>query len=194
MVRSFYNPEQPIRLVVSDFDGTVSVPSEVGDEAYLVAQYSNIQARVPLGIVTSADPAKVWERLNGHGEAGWFLKPLVRGFAQKHVLTEWPSYVPEYVHFSGLERKIYTRRGHYVQTLHELMNVHAANWCNLLVVGDIAELDLAMPVTMGAYGLLIRGPNTSRHELAWATTHPRVQVIDSMHDILTVLDAPFRST
>lgn len=143
---------------------------------------------MPTYLVCSANPESMIEQLRLLDEAGEFMGAFVRGNAWKFTVTGAPAWLPQNIYFEGLRRKIHTRKGYYAGVLISIMLTHSGvNWSNMLVVGSIAELDLAMPVEMGAYGLLIRGPNTPAHELAWAQRHPRVQVIETLDEVLVTL-------
>ncbi len=134
----------------------------------------------PFYVVTNSDPAKVKKRLEALGDDAQWIGPLVRGFAKKFMVTPGPKNVPECMFFPGLHRPVKLRREHYYNVLTQIMDVHQIDWNKLLVVGDIAELDLSLPVAMGSSGHLILGPNTPIFEKEWAENHPHVQTV---HDL-----------
>ena len=131
---------------------------------------SSLRSReIPFYIVTNADPLKVRTRFAALGEAGAWVQPLIHGHAKKYAVTlGGPMVIPDRIGFVGLERAVWIRKQHYYVVLEEILKQHHADWSNLIVVGDIAELDLAMPVTLGARGRLMLGPNTPQYERNWA--------------------------
>ena len=138
----------------------------------------------PFYIVTNSDPAKVRQRLTVFGHEADWIGTRVRGFAKKYVVTSGPESVPETIHFYGLERPVFLRKQHYHDVLGHILAQHDATWTDLVVIGDIAELDLALPVHLGARGKLILGPNTPDYERRWAESHPRVAVITNLREAL----------
>lgn len=146
---------------------------------------SSLRARgVASYIVSNSNPVKVRERLEGLGEEGAWVHGVVHGFAQKYIVTSGPGLVPEWMNFPGLDRKVWLRKEAYYNVLLGILGSHGAQWEDLVVVGDIAELDLTMPVELGAQGYLVLGQNTPAYEKRWAEWHPRVQCIDRLDQVL----------
>lgn len=138
----------------------------------------------PFYIVTNADPAKVQTRLEELGEDAEWIKPQVRGFAKKYIVTDGPTFVPEAIQFPGLNRPIFLRKQHYYDILETIRSEQEVGWRDLTVVGDIAELDLALPVALGAFGVLILGPNTPAYERVWAeNSGNHTDTINNLWDI-----------
>jgi hypothetical protein len=52
-----------------------------------------------------------------------------------------------------------------------------------VVVGDIFELDLAMPLAMGARIGLVTGPRTPPYEVDYVTAHPRGRVLATIGEV-----------
>lgn len=145
-------------------------------------------AGIPFWVVTNSDPEKVRKRLTEIApEVADWVAPLIRGFAKKFEVTDGPPCVPQHTYFGDLRRMIHLRKQRYYDVLTTILTESGVAWSGLRVIGDIAELDLGLPVEMGAYGLLIRGPNTPQYELAWAEAHPRVQIINNLREVLTAL-------
>lgn len=131
-------------------------------------------AGIPVYIVTNSSTSAVCEQLEALGPEGAWIKDCVRGGAKKYIVTpDGPNWMPQHGAFPGLSRTVYLRRGIYLKTLRELMDAHGANWGNLLVVGDIVELDHRAPMEMGAWGIHILGERTPEWERAWMEAQPR---------------------
>ena len=58
-----------------------------------------------------------------------------------------------------------------------------ATFEDLVVVGDIFELDLAMPLALGARVGLVTSPRTPAYERAFVTAHPRATLIEDLAQI-----------
>lgn len=141
-------------------------------------------AGTPFNVVTNSDPEKVCKRLAVLGEEAKWINPLVRGFAKKFIVTSGPETVPEHIFFPGLERPIFLRKQHYYNVLEEIANENDLSMDRLVLVGDIAELDLVMGVTLGAQGYLMLGDDTMSYERHWAEEHPNVSTITDLRQIL----------
>jgi hypothetical protein len=53
------------------------------------------------------------------------------------------------------------------------------------VIGDIFELDLAMPLSLGARVGLVNSERTPAYERAFVKAHPRAQLIEDLSEIRT---------
>ncbi len=76
-------------------------------------------------------------------------KPLpitVFGNAKKYALVSDFSEIPESLNFAGFERPVYLRRKYYHQVIQEILYQQKTHISELLVFGDIFELDLALPL------------------------------------------------
>lgn len=140
---------------------------------------------IPFYIVSNSDPAKVQQRLTVLGDAAEWINPLVRGFAKKFVVTPESNYGRTRMLFKGLRRPISLQKQHYYDVLDAILEAHDTTWDKLTVIGDIAELDLAMPVSQGARGVLMMGPNTPDYEIEWALGHKRTKVIRNLRQAIT---------
>jgi hypothetical protein len=58
-----------------------------------------------------------------------------------------------------------------------------SSWSELVVIGDIFELDLAMPLALGARVGLVTSPRTPAYERAYVTAHPRAKLIEDLAEI-----------
>ena len=88
-------------------------------------------------------------------ELDWLLE-RVHGRARKYVIDDSFTTVPQSLRVEGLSRPILLRRRAYCEALNRLLEREGLDWSKLWVVGDIFELDLAMPLAMGArIGLVV---------------------------------------
>ena len=137
-------------------------------------------------VVTNSDTHAVAQKLERLDQvspgAGW-LAPRVRGFARKFdVEADWDGVDAELA-MPGLARPVLLRRRNYHDRLLECCTAAAATWADLVVVGDIFELDLALPLALGAKVGLVVGPRTPPYEIEFVTAHPRAQALASIADI-----------
>ncbi|MEO8700266.1 MAG: HAD family hydrolase [Kofleriaceae bacterium] len=111
-----------------------------------------------------------------------WLTSRVRGYARKFDVDDaWDGVAAE-LELPGLDRPVLLRRRRYYEILAELV----PTFSELTVVGDIFELDLAMPLALGARVGLVASPRTPDYERAYVAEHPRGFVIE---DLATLPDA-----
>jgi len=156
--------------------------------AYHAAPYAfRPDARVVLGVLTKARAGgqalrtcfvtnsatdTVKERLTARLFPGGLGALEVQGGAAKFLIAppSRPSTLfdglPESVQVEGLTRPILLRRGAYFDVLQRLWEdpEHPATPATTLVVGDVWELDLAMPAALGCQTHLILRDNTYDYE------------------------------
>lgn len=117
-------------------------------------------AQIPVWIVSNADVTQVERRLSVL--SGDFPPPVLLGQAQKHWLGPAPKpdarfdEVPEVQVLAGLARPLKLRRGLYFEALRKIWEATRVSVEQTLVVGDIYEMDLALPATLGAQVHLIQ--------------------------------------
>jgi phosphoglycolate phosphatase-like HAD superfamily hydrolase len=112
-----------------------------------------------------------------------WLTSRVRGHARKFdVDDEWAG-VPETLALPGLDRPVLLRRHNYHRILRTILDDAGAGFDELVVVGDIFELDLAMPLALGARIGLVSSEHTPAYERAYVAAHPRGAVIRDLVEI-----------
>jgi hypothetical protein len=112
-----------------------------------------------------------------------WLTSRVRGFARKFdVDDEWTG-APSELTLPGLDRAVLLRRRAYFEILREVLAEAGSSFQELVVVGDIFELDLAMPLSLGARVGLVTSPRTPDYERAFVTAHPRATLINDLSEI-----------
>lgn len=125
---------------------------------------------LPVTVVTNSSTEAVAKKLDALGARGR-ERVRVLGGAQKFVLADpdggaalWGD-VPEELRLAGLARPILLRRGRYLDSLRATFEAADATAREALVCGDVFELDLALPLALGACVHLVAGPSTPPWEL-----------------------------
>ena len=136
-------------------------------------------------VVTNSHTDAVQEKLADLG-ADW-LVPRVHGLAKKYVLEPGFSEVPESMSLPGLGRPVLLRRGHYHRALSQLLADEGKAWSELLVVGDIFELDLCLPLQLGARVGLMVNEFTPAYEVDFLRGHARGYVLGGIPEIAGLL-------
>lgn len=129
-----------------------------------------MQTGVSVTIVTNAHTEMVEKKLKDLGvpEA---RRPRIHGEARKFIAGALPSpdpvfdQLPETTRVPGLGRPVYVRRAHYFRALKRIWDENPGTGPeSTLVVGDIYELDLALPAELGASAHLMLRPGTNAWE------------------------------
>ncbi|MBE7451659.1 MAG: HAD family hydrolase [Kofleriaceae bacterium] len=143
-------------------------------------------------VVTNSHTASVADKIRildeRHGGCAW-LAARVHGEAQKFEVDDAWDAVPAELTVPGLAaRNVLLRRRHYHDRLAGLLAGVGARFADMLVVGDIFELDLALPLALGARVALVQAPHTPPYEVAFVAGHPRGTVVTDLRDVLRLLE------
>jgi hypothetical protein len=112
-----------------------------------------------------------------------WLTSRVRGYARKFDVDDaWQGVAPELA-VPGLDRPVLLRRRAYHDIIRAILDEAGATFAELVVVGDIFELDLAMPLALGARVGLVATARTPAYERAFVEGHPRGRVIEDLADV-----------
>jgi hypothetical protein len=112
----------------------------------------------------------------------------VTGSAKKYVLdNDWIG-VPESLQLPGLDRPVLLRRKLYFDTLDRLRQAEGADWADVVVVGDIFELDLCLPLALGARVGLMVNRFTPVWEQQYLATHPLGLLLDGLDQVQGMLE------
>ena len=114
-------------------------------------------------------------------ELDWLVE-RVHGFGKKYVIDPDFDAVPETMELPGLSRPVLLRRRRYHDLLDGLRQSIGAAWSDVTVIGDIFELDLALPFRMGARVALMVNEFTPAYESAFLDAHPRGALLYSMEE------------
>jgi hypothetical protein len=112
-----------------------------------------------------------------------WLTSRVRGHARKFDVDDTWTGADAELALPGLARPVLLRRRAYHDILADIVRSAGATFADLVVVGDIFELDLAMPLALGARVGLVSSPRTPPYERAFVEAHPRAQMIDDLAEI-----------
>lgn len=140
----------------------------------------------PTWIVTNSHTVPVQNKVRaldgGSGDLEW-LVARVFGRAQKYVVDEDFADVPESLTVDGLDRPVLLRRHQYHDVIAGLIAEAGSSWEDLLVVGDIFELDLSLPLAMGARVGLVVNDFTPEYERRFVADHPRGTLVTDLRQI-----------
>lgn len=120
------------------------------------------------------------------GSLDW-LVDRVHGSAKKYIIDDDFEAVPGELQLPGLERPVLLRRRRYFEALEGLRQHHGADWSEVVVVGDIFELDLCLPLALGATVGLMTGPFTPAHERDYLSSHPRGHLLTGLLEVLALI-------
>lgn len=113
-------------------------------------------------VVTNNTPDKVKERIS-HLSSDHSLIPIIGGAKKYELVDSWEA-VPKTITVLGLERPVYLRRQHYGEALDKVIQEQRTDISRIAVVGDIWEMDLALPQYLGAVVGLTPNPTTPKFE------------------------------
>lgn len=112
--------------------------------------------------------------------------PRVCGDAKKYIVSGIRHDDIPFADLSlpGLQRPVHVQRHEYYKVLDKLRKQVRARPNRVLVIGDIFELDLALPMAMGWNTCLLQTDLTPRYEVDHLQEHVRGHVITSISDAL----------
>ena len=139
----------------------------------------------PVYVVTNSHTDAVQAKLSALGQ-DW-LVPRVFGRARKYVLDPEFSALPESMSLPGLSRPVLLRRRLYHDVLAMLLEREDATWADLVVVGDIFELDLCVPYAMGARVGLVVNRFTPAYELDFLAAADRGFIVEDIRALRSVI-------
>lgn len=139
-------------------------------------------------IVTNSDQTKVSAKIAELGDRFGKKEKTIEiiGDARKHVNNPKFDLVSASMRIDGCCRDILLRREHYYDILTMLMNSGFYPH-NTAIVGDIFELDLAMPSQRGYYTIQIETQGTQPHERLYHQRHPRSAMVPDLDGVLDML-------
>ncbi|HET9626658.1 MAG TPA: HAD hydrolase-like protein [Kofleriaceae bacterium] len=140
----------------------------------------------PAWIVTNSDTHAVAGKvaaLDREAPGIAWLTSRVRGHARKFDVDDTWDGAPAELALPGLARPVLLRRRNYHDILRGILDAAGAAFSDLVVIGDIFELDLAMPLALGARVGLVASGHTPAYERAFVAAHPRGRVIEDLRDV-----------
>ncbi|MBA2544387.1 MAG: HAD family hydrolase [Deltaproteobacteria bacterium] len=137
-------------------------------------------------IVTNSDTHAVAGKVSvldaESGGVAW-LTSRVRGHARKFDVDDAWTGADRELALPGLSRPVLLRRRMYHDILKAILDAAGATFAELVVIGDIFELDLAMPLALGARVGLVASPRTPPYERAFVEANPRGRMIEHLTEI-----------
>jgi FMN phosphatase YigB (HAD superfamily) len=131
---------------------------------------------VALFVVTNSSTAAVTKKIAELEPKGG-ERLTVRGDAKKFVFADGARDARfdalDHMQLPGLERTTCLKRGYYYDTLTECWEASGTSPERTLVVGDIFELDLALPLALGCNVHLVHRNNVAQYEIDFVREHER---------------------
>ena len=160
-----------------------------------------LSARVDdVAIVTNSHTDAVQAKLKDFIGAHWDASPhgvqygdehawckRVIGDARKYVVDPSFDLVPEHLTIPGLDRPVLLRRRKYAEALEALRRTWGCDWDNITVVGDIFELDLALPLALGCDVVLVANEHTPDYERDFMTATEHCYVVDDLAEVVGLI-------
>ncbi len=144
---------------------------------------------LPVYVVTNSHTEAVRRKVcaigtgaGGDNRLDWLVE-RVHGRAKKYVLDDGFDAVDEALALPGLNRPVLLRRRHYHDVLDALRVEIGCAWDEVLVVGDIFELDLALPLSLGARVGLLANAFTPAWERSYLADHPQGSLLTEITQI-----------
>jgi phosphoglycolate phosphatase-like HAD superfamily hydrolase len=143
-------------------------------------------------VVTNSHTESVADKIRmldaQHPGCAWLADRVV-GNAQKFEVDDGWDGVPAELVVPGLStRNVLLRRRRYHDRLETVLDAAGATFADLIVVGDIFELDLALPLAVGARVGLVTSPHTPAYETAFVDAQPRGTVLTDLRDVLRLVE------
>jgi hypothetical protein len=120
-------------------------------------------------------------QVGADGSLDWLVE-RVFGFGKKYVIDPSFDTLPEAMDLPGLGRPVLLRRKCYYELLETLRDQASCAWEDVVVVGDIFELDLCVPLHMGGRVGLLANDFTPPYEQAFLSAHERGTVLHSLEE------------
>ena len=143
-------------------------------------------------IITNSHTEPVQNKLHllqsqhGHLKIDW-LVPKVYGSAKKYIIGDLEG-VPEAFNIQGLDRPILIHRHHYFNVIQSLGQQHDIDWSEIIVIGDIFELDLSLPIALGANVGLVLSDFTPEYEKRFLTAHSNGHCFRNLKEVQSFLE------
>ena len=122
-----------------------------------------------------------------NGGVSWLIDRVL-GSAKKYIVDDSFDLVPESIMLPGLDRKVYLRHKKYFNILDKLRKQCNAKWEEVTVIGDIFELDLALPWYLGARVGLMVNPFTPAYEKEFLKKETRGYLLHSLNELKEIAD------
>ena len=149
-------------------------------------------------IVTNSHTTPVQEKIRSLGDKDEFnwLVERVFGSAKKYVVdSNWNtskeiSPIATKMYIPNLQRPVYLQRKNYFEVITSICQTHQlSDFRNLLVIGDIFELDLALPLCLGARVALMTNDHTPQYEKDFLSSHPMGSLLRNLTEATELIQS-----
>jgi len=130
---------------------------------YIVTNSHTEPVRQKVKQLAEAEPSR---------EIHWLVE-RVFGSAKKYVIDNTLESLPTSLQVPNLQRPILLRRANYFNVLNRIRQEEGRSWSDMIVIGDIFELDLSVPISMGGHVGLMTSHFTPTYEKEYLIEHPR---------------------
>lgn len=141
-------------------------------------------------VVTNSDTTHVAHKIAQLADSpgGGTIAGLVAntvGNAKKYVIDDSFTAIAAELWVPGLaSRPVLLRRAHYFGVLDRIRTDLGVGWDEVMVCGDIFELDLALPYALGARVILVANDRTPAYEIAFVEAAERGAVVRDLREIV----------
>ena len=140
-------------------------------------QKFNQQSGYETYIVTNSHTEPVRDKVQQLGSEfpdglKWLVE-RVHGSAKKYIIDSSFDQIDEHLTLPGLSRPILLRRKNYFDVLDGLRSSAGVDWKDVVVLGDIFELDLCLPFSLGATVGLMKTKFSPTYEVDYLDAHER---------------------
>ena len=153
----------------------------------LLLQFKACNTYVVTNSHTDPVRGKIGDLEKEPGELAW-LQQRVFGRAKKYMIDRTLEAVPASIQLEGLTRPVLLQRGYYYGVLKRLLDESGLDFSQLVVVGDIFELDLALPLALGARVGLMVNQFTPKYEISYLKNHERGHLVHHIEEIPPLLN------
>ncbi len=143
---------------------------------------TELKGAVDVCIVTNSATDSVSKKLSMLSDKHTDI-PICGGAKKYLIHPDWDA-VPESVERPGYGRPIFLRRKDYWEVLEKLMEERGIKSEEVLIVGDIYELDLSLPEQMGMDIILTPRPGTPGFEVQAVSSASNGNVVDDIKEVL----------
>ncbi len=159
----------------------------------LRALHAAAHAEEPISswIVTQSDTDPVTEKVHTLGSdewVQWFGERVYGGARKLDIDPEWEE-LPRWLPIPDGPR-VHLRRPAYFSGLESRLQADGTDWSELWALGDNFEMELAIPLHMGARVILILKSTTPEHEIAFLRKHERAHVVRGLSAVHRLLGLP----
>jgi hypothetical protein len=159
--------------------------SLLGESVYIV---TNSHTDAVQNKLQYLEQQRVNQEVNGMNQCS--ILPYVErvhGRARKYMIEPSFDQVPAELILPKLSRPVLLRRKHYFDVLNELRLREGVEWQQVFVFGDIFELDLSLPLALGATVGLMQNEFTPAWEIEFLQNHPKGFVLQDLMQIPQLL-------